>query len=92
MYLVLNEEALLYTQCNALNLHYQQFIGDYDDEIQVARSVRHIHSAQQHHHHDDSGSAPQDHHQAALIQPDQHAVMQQHQRTSDPALLGLAQD
>ena len=91
MCLVLNEEALLWAQCNTLNSYYQHFIGDYDDEIQVARSARHIHSAQQHHHHDDSGSVPQDHHQAALIQPDQHAAMQQ-QRTSDPALLGLAQD
>ncbi|XP_065917553.1 uncharacterized protein, partial [Dysidea avara] len=39
--------------------------GEYDDEIQVARSSRHIHGVQQHHRHDDSANNPQDRQQAA---------------------------
>ena len=59
--------------------------GEYDDEIQVARSTGHI----QQHHHDDY---QQDHQQVAMMQQDQRAAMQQQQRTADPALLGPVQD
>ena len=61
--------------------------GEYDNEIQVARSTGYI--QQQQDRHDDY---QQDHQQVTMMQQDQRAAMQQQQQTADPALLGPVQD